>query len=86
MLCDDVVGLSQAGELPFSPDTSVETEMECVSMSCYEAHVHPSSVQNQDYTFKISDWPGVYEQQDESLNGQLEQYEIFDYPERYKDE
>ncbi len=28
----------------------------------------------------------MYEQQGESLNGQLEQYEIFDYPGRYKDE
>ncbi|EJO4594975.1 type VI secretion system tip protein VgrG, partial [Escherichia coli] len=32
------------------------------------------------------DWPGMYEQQGESLNGQLEQYEIFDYPGRFKDE
>ncbi|WP_249922423.1 contractile injection system protein, VgrG/Pvc8 family, partial [Escherichia coli] len=44
------------------------------------------SVQSQDYTFKVPDWPGMYEQQGESLNGQLEQYEIFDYPGRYKDE
>ncbi|MCZ5579676.1 contractile injection system protein, VgrG/Pvc8 family [Escherichia coli] len=29
---------------------------------------------------------GMYEQQGENLNGQLEQYEIFDYPGRYKDE
>lgn len=40
----------------------------------YEAHVRPSS-QSQDYTFKVPDWPGMYEQQGESLNGQLEQYE-----------
>ncbi|RDS27464.1 Phage-related baseplate assembly protein [Escherichia coli] len=52
----------------------------------YEAHVRPSSVQSQDYTFKVPDWPGMYEQQGENLNGQLEQYEIFDYPGRYKDE
>ncbi|HBN0570804.1 TPA: type VI secretion system tip protein VgrG, partial [Escherichia coli] len=44
------------------------------------------SVQSQDYTFKVPDWPGMYEQQGENLNGQLEQYEIFDYPGRYKDE
>uniref|UniRef100_UPI001CC7BDB0 type VI secretion system tip protein TssI/VgrG n=1 Tax=Escherichia coli TaxID=562 RepID=UPI001CC7BDB0 len=44
------------------------------------------SVQSQDYTFKVPDWPGMYEQQGESLNGQLEQYEIFDYPGRFKDE
>ncbi|HCN0914479.1 TPA: type VI secretion system tip protein VgrG, partial [Escherichia coli] len=35
---------------------------------------------------KVPDWPGMYEQQGENLNGQLEQYEIFDYPGRYKDE
>ncbi|MDZ8818138.1 type VI secretion system tip protein TssI/VgrG, partial [Escherichia coli] len=36
--------------------------------------------------FKVPDWPGMYEQQGENLNGQLEQYEIFDYPGRFKDE
>ncbi|EMU6256490.1 type VI secretion system tip protein VgrG, partial [Escherichia coli] len=56
------------------------------SMFRYEAHVRPSSVQCQDYTFKVPDWPGMYEQQGENLNGQLEQYEIFDYPGRFKDE
>ncbi|HAY5616356.1 TPA: type VI secretion system tip protein VgrG, partial [Escherichia coli] len=66
--------------------TSAGAETECVSMFRYEAHVRPSSVQSQDYTFKVPDWPGMYEQQGESLNGQLEQYEIFDYPGRYKDE
>ncbi|WP_224173234.1 type VI secretion system tip protein TssI/VgrG, partial [Escherichia coli] len=85
-LCDDVAGLSQAGEFPFNPDTSAGAETECVSMFRYEAHVRPSSVQSQDYTFKVPDWPGMYEQQGESLNGQLEQYEIFDYPGRFKDE
>ncbi|WP_224223424.1 type VI secretion system tip protein TssI/VgrG, partial [Escherichia coli] len=48
--------------------------------------LRPSSVQSQDFTFKVPDWPGMYEQQGESLNGQLEQYEIFDYPGRFKDE
>ncbi|ENJ7897531.1 type VI secretion system tip protein VgrG, partial [Escherichia coli] len=37
-------------------------------------------------TFKVPDWPGMYEQQGENLNGQLAQYEIFDYPGRFKDE
>ncbi|WP_251367192.1 contractile injection system protein, VgrG/Pvc8 family, partial [Escherichia coli] len=79
-------GLSQAGELPFNPDTSAGAETECVSMFRYEAYVRPSSVQSQDYTFKVPDWPGIYEQQGENLNGQLAQYEIFDYPGRFKDE
>ncbi|EOJ4789983.1 contractile injection system protein, VgrG/Pvc8 family, partial [Escherichia coli] len=85
-LCDDVAGLSQAGELPFNPDTSAGAETECLSMFRYEAHVRPSSVQSQDYTFKVPDWPGIYEQQGERLNGQHAQYEIFDYPGRFKDE
>ncbi|MCZ5579677.1 contractile injection system protein, VgrG/Pvc8 family [Escherichia coli] len=57
-LCDDVAGLSQAGEFPFNPDTSAGAETECVSMFRYEAHVRPSSVQSQDYTFKVPDWYG----------------------------
>ena len=61
-LCDDVAGLSQAGEFPFNPDASTGAETECVSMFRYEAHVRPSSVQSQDYTFKVPDWPGMYEQ------------------------
>ncbi|WP_139535854.1 type VI secretion system tip protein TssI/VgrG, partial [Escherichia coli] len=69
-----------------NPDTSAGAETECVSMFRYEAYVRPSSVQSQDYTFKVPDWPGMYEQQGENLNGQLEQYEIFDYPGRFKDE
>ncbi|MEB4674967.1 type VI secretion system tip protein VgrG, partial [Enterobacteriaceae bacterium G50] len=81
-LCDDVAGLSQAGTLPFNPNTSAGAETECVSMFRYEAHVRPSSVQSQDYTFKVPDWPGIYEQQGERLNGQHAQYEIFDYPGR----
>ncbi|HFN7595486.1 TPA: type VI secretion system Vgr family protein [Escherichia coli] len=61
-LCDDVARLSQAGEFPFNPDASTGAETECVSMFRYEAHVRPSSVQSQDYTFKVPDWPGMYEQ------------------------
>ena len=45
-LCDDVAGLSQAGEFPFNPDASTGAETECVSMFRYEAHVRPSSVQS----------------------------------------
>uniref|UniRef100_UPI002ED89E2C type VI secretion system tip protein TssI/VgrG n=1 Tax=Enterobacterales TaxID=91347 RepID=UPI002ED89E2C len=46
----------------------------------------PSSVQMQDYTFKVPGWPGRYDQAGEHLNGQWQQYEIYDYPGRYKDE
>ncbi|VED35801.1 Type VI secretion system Rhs/Vgr-family protein [Escherichia coli] len=85
-LCDDVAGLSQAGEFPFNPDTSAGAETECVSMFRYEGACPPVIGAEPGYTFKVPDWPGMYEQQGENLNGQLEQYEIFDYPGRYKDE
>ncbi|EDX3117307.1 type VI secretion system tip protein VgrG, partial [Salmonella enterica subsp. enterica serovar Mississippi] len=85
-LCDDVAGLSDAGEFPFNPDESSGAETARVSTFRYEAQVRPSSVQSQDYTFKVPDWPGQYEQEGENLNGQLTQYEIFDYPGRFKDE
>ena len=84
-LCDDVAGLSDAGEFPFNPNTDAVTTA-CVSTFRYEAHVRPSSVQSQDYTFKVPDWEGLYEQEGDNLNGQLAQYEIFDYPGRFKDE
>ncbi|ECZ5471758.1 type VI secretion system tip protein VgrG, partial [Salmonella enterica subsp. houtenae] len=45
----------------------------------------PSSVETQDYTFKTPGWPGYYNRAAENLNGQGTQYEIFDYPGRFKD-
>ncbi|VUS79439.1 type VI secretion system Vgr family protein [Klebsiella spallanzanii] len=85
-LCDNVAGLSRFPDaIAFNPNTSGVTG-ECISVFRYEAAVSPSSVASQDYTFKVPDWPGYYEQQAASLNGQRDQYEIFDYPGRFKDE
>ncbi|EMG7868062.1 type VI secretion system Vgr family protein [Enterobacter hormaechei] len=84
-LCDDVAGLSDAGEFPFNPNTDAVTTA-CVSTFRYEAQVRPSSLQSQDYTFKVPDWEGLYGQEGDNLNGQLAQYEVFDYPGRFKDE
>ncbi|ECO5359741.1 type VI secretion system tip protein VgrG, partial [Salmonella enterica] len=52
----------------------------------YRAQVRPSSVENQDYTFKTPGWPGYFSHHATNLNGQRTQYEIFDYPGRFKDE
>ena len=86
MLCDDVAGISTLGSLPFNPNTRSEVSTECISEFRYRAQVRPSSVENQDYTFKTPGWPGYYNRTAENLNGQLTQYEIFDYPGRFKDE
>ena len=86
-LCDDVAGLSQLPTpISFNPNTTTEVTNECISVFCYEANVRPSSVMSQDYTFKVPGWRGQYNQQGENLNNQFSQYEIFDYPGRFKDE
>ncbi|WP_080949927.1 type VI secretion system tip protein VgrG [Citrobacter amalonaticus] len=86
VLCDDVAGVSPAGEMPFNPNTTTEVSTECISQFRYQAQIRPSSVETQDYTFKTPGWPGYYNRDGENLNGQLTQYEIFDYPGRFKDE
>ncbi|MGU9779125.1 type VI secretion system Vgr family protein [Salmonella enterica subsp. enterica serovar 3,10:z10:-] len=85
-VCDDVAGLSDVGEMPFNPDTTTGGTTETISEFHYRAQISPSSVETQDYTFKVPGWPGYYDHYAESLNGQKEQYEIFDYPGRFKDE
>lgn len=84
VLCDDVAGVSTLGSLPFNPNTR-EVSTECISEFHYRAQVRPSSVENQDYTFKTPGWPGYFSHHATNLNGQRTQYEIFDYPGRFKD-
>ncbi|EKW1657241.1 type VI secretion system tip protein TssI/VgrG [Citrobacter freundii] len=86
-LCDDVAGLSQIEDaITFNPNTTTEVTTECISAFHYEANVRSSSVLSKDYTFKTPGWEGKYSQQGENLNNQLTQYEIYDYPGRFKDE
>ena len=85
VLCDDVAGVSSFGSLPFNPNTR-ETTTECISAFHYRAQIRPSSVENQDYTFKAPGWAGYFSHHAANLNGQRTQYEIFDYPGRFKDE
>lgn len=87
ILCDDVAGLSPIkGSITFNPNTTTEVTSECISVFHYEANVRPSSVQSKDYTFKTPGWEGKFSQQGENLNSQFTQYEIYDYPGRFKDE
>ncbi|EAX6604036.1 type VI secretion system tip protein VgrG [Salmonella enterica] len=86
VLCDDVAGVSTLGEFPFNPNISTEVSTVCIGTFCYRARTGVSSVETQDYTFKTPGWPGYYNRPGEHLNGQLTQYEIFDYPGRFKDE
>ncbi|WP_415377634.1 MULTISPECIES: type VI secretion system Vgr family protein [Enterobacterales] len=86
-LCDDVAGLTPMNEaITFNPNTTPEVTSECINTFHYEASVRPSSVLSKDYTFKTPGWEGKYSEQGENLNGQYSQYEIYDYPGRFKDE
>ncbi|MIG41001.1 type VI secretion system tip protein VgrG, partial [Salmonella enterica subsp. enterica] len=85
-VCDDVAGLSKAGALAFNPDTTTGGTTEYISEFCYRAQISVASVETQDYTFKTPCWPGYYSHDGESLNGQRAEYEVFDYPGRFKDE
>ncbi|EMX5169699.1 type VI secretion system tip protein TssI/VgrG, partial [Citrobacter freundii] len=70
--------------MPFNPNAR-EVTTECISAFRYRAQIRPSSVENQDYTFKTPGWPGYFSHHAKNLNGQRTQYEIFDYPGRFKD-
>ncbi|MGF6270094.1 type VI secretion system secreted protein VgrG [Lelliottia nimipressuralis] len=87
MLCDDIAGLSPLNDtIIFNPNITTEVNSECISAFQYDAGVRASSVVSKDYTFKVPDWEGTFNQQGENLNNQLTQYEVYDYPGRFKDE
>ncbi|WP_105461122.1 type VI secretion system tip protein VgrG [Escherichia coli] len=85
-LCDDAAGLSPIGTITFNPNTRTAADKECINAFHYEANVRPSSILSKDYTFKTPGWEGKFTRQGENLNNQFEQYEIYDYPGRFKDE
>ncbi|XHA17415.1 type VI secretion system Vgr family protein [Citrobacter farmeri] len=86
-LCDDAAGLSPIkGAITFNPNKKLEAADECISEFHCEANVRPSSVLSKDYTFKTPGWEGKFNQSGENLNNQYQQYEIYDYPGRFKDE
>ncbi|AVY98125.1 type VI secretion system tip protein VgrG [Lelliottia sp. WB101] len=84
-LIDDVFAVDKLDALSFNPN-SVATIAACISEFRYRAQIRPSSVATKDYTFECPIWSAFYEQHGDPLNGQRWQYEIFDYPGRFKDE
>ncbi|CAM6859622.1 type VI secretion system Vgr family protein [Citrobacter portucalensis] len=86
-LCDNFAGLKTIPTpIRFNPNATTEVTPESISVFRYAATVTHSSVQIQDYTFKVPGWPGRYTHKADNLNGQRSQYELFDYPGRFKDE
>ncbi|ENW8695581.1 type VI secretion system tip protein TssI/VgrG, partial [Escherichia coli] len=50
----------------------------------YSAQIRPSSVVTKDYTFKRPGWAGRFDQEGQHQDYQRTQYEVYDYPGRFK--
>ncbi|MRF61198.1 type VI secretion system tip protein VgrG [Citrobacter portucalensis] len=85
VLCDTVRFLPKAFEIPWNPNNCSEVSTPCISQFRHSAQIRPSSVIGKDYTFKRPGWAGRFEHQGEHQDYQRTQYEVFDYPGRFKD-
>ncbi|PSM64402.1 type VI secretion system tip protein VgrG [Citrobacter freundii] len=86
VLCDTVRFLPEAFDIPWNPNTRTEVSTPCISQFRHSAQIRPSSVIAKDYTFKRPGWAGRFEHEGENLDYQRTQYEVFDYPGRFKGE
>ncbi|ELX4205304.1 type VI secretion system tip protein TssI/VgrG, partial [Escherichia coli] len=83
-LCDTVRHLPESFEIPWNPNTRTEVSTLCISQFRYSAQIRPSSVVTKDYTFKRPGWPGRFDQEGQYQDYQRTQYEVYDYPGRFK--
>lgn len=86
VLCDSETGLVSISTFPFNPNINSAITAECINSIEYKAQICHSSIETKDYTFKNPGWSGSFGSQSSTLNGQFTQYEIYDYPGRFKDE
>ncbi|EFC9686288.1 type VI secretion system tip protein VgrG, partial [Escherichia coli] len=84
VLCDTVRHLPESFEIPWNPNTRTEVSTLCISQFRYSAQIRPSSVVTKDYTFKRPGWAGRFEQEGQHQGYQRTQYEVYDYPGRFK--
>jgi type VI secretion system secreted protein VgrG len=82
---DTVRFLPEAFDIPWNPNTRTEVSTPCISQFRHSAQIRPSSVVAKDYTFKRPGWAGRFEEQGQNQDYQRTQYEVFDYPGRFKD-
>ncbi|EPH6035957.1 type VI secretion system tip protein TssI/VgrG [Escherichia coli] len=84
VLCDTVRYLPESFEIPWNPNTRTEVSTLCISQFRYSAQIRPSSVVTKDYTFKRPGWTGRFDQEGQHQDYQRTQYEVYDYPGRFK--
>lgn len=85
VFCDNVFYLPPTFSIPFNPEPRV-TDTFCISRFRHCAQIRPAYVVTKDYTFKYPGWQGHFRHKAADLNGQRGQYEVMDYPGRFKDE
>ncbi|EJH2657069.1 type VI secretion system tip protein VgrG [Salmonella enterica] len=85
IFADKAFYLPEAFTIPFNPQPR-PTATACISHFSHCAQIRPAYVVSKDYTFKFPDWPGRFRHDADELNGQRNQYEVMDYPGRFKDE
>ncbi|MBA3111018.1 type VI secretion system tip protein VgrG [Salmonella enterica] len=85
IFADKAFYLPEAFTIPFNPQPR-PTSTACISQFSHCAQIRPAYVVSKDYTFKFPDWPGRFRHDADELNGQRNQYEVMDYPGRFKDE
>ncbi|EOX8447578.1 type VI secretion system tip protein TssI/VgrG [Salmonella enterica] len=83
---DDAAHLPPPVEIPFNPNITTGSADEYVSQISHTVQIRPSTVVSKDYTFKRPGWQGKFKEDGANLDWQRNQYEIFDYPGRFKDE
>ena len=84
VLCNTVRYLPESFEIPWNPNTRTEVSTLCISQFRYSAQIRPSSVVTKDYTFKRPGWAGRFDQEGQYQDYQRTQYEVYDYPGRFK--
>lgn len=85
IFADKAFYLPEAFTIPFNPQPR-PTATACISHFSHCAQIRPAYVVSKDYTFKFPDWAGRFRHDADELNGQRNQYEVMDYPGRFKDE
>lgn len=85
IFADKAFYLPEAFTIPFNPQPRPTTTA-CISHFSHCAQIRPAYVVSKDYTFKFPDWAGRFRHDADELNGQRNQYEVMDYPGRFKDE
>ncbi|KFC77711.1 type VI secretion system tip protein TssI/VgrG [Buttiauxella agrestis] len=83
---DDRCNLRGLGAFPYNPNAASESSTYCINTFRRSAQIRPAKVTTKDYTFTAPGWQAQYQEEGADLSYQRPDYEIFDYPGRFKDE